>query len=1069
VLLRAYARRADAAAVAAQLAAFCAAFGVPHDAGALGAALVAVAAAAEQPATLCDVFARLLAVADVALRGLEPALDLVRVLGTEQGAELLAFLRTADEDLRALINSVEERGDSHLRADTVDDVIKVKRALAAALALQAHSPEAVLGALLPAAAEQGMLARVANCCEHVHGLKRLHDSMADRQGLMRSTVSSIVARGAFRFRSEPGETRCHASVLVTADASERDDARAGVSADLLLEEAELHDMQEFVVLQQHNSRLRREAAAEAHGGGAEEDNDAHASAAADELHDFLTWMDHVRAITEAVTELRVLGCIDYRDFDVQALGGELDALAEDVVQAVATFREELAAQRARCIYLAFFNGPQLWLLSDALLDEAEQAEQAAAAASALLQYVQPDARLPQERMPMPAPEAWLTALGGALDDVFGAVGFDEAAPPSAAAPLPPGIVTIMSCGAGASVTALVGLLAAATDAPPRRCQLLVCEAGTTDEDIASFLLRVAMAPDAPLFRHLPFLACHVERLSEAVHLRLVERLAELQLRHAGGDWRLGLLCDGARRQHLLDEYAGRVLEDCGHASWWPATPDAAAAMLSEAGRRVTVVTSEHPGLGKTAWIAGQQCEHALKNVLLAGNVSREQLVARLLALDLRQGDALRVQLCDARDAAALEGLLYEMTQLRCVYGAAGVAHLAHVARFFLEVANSSAGTVHAAMARLPLLGAFECRECAFDISDVTVGATLHDTPDLHIVCLHLALLEAGTADARGVCGLVPGDKLDFLIANGLQQPAVPLPAARCHALLTKYFVNERHDSPPSYATLTVFIRVLAVQLRRFVTNPSLSCLLEQRSPAGVLGARSGVLLALVAMARDFAAQSVSAAREMQATNVRLTAAEDALEQCIRRMDTIVRWDRADTTLLLLEEDGGVISLRIASVHAAVRRCIEEYTQGAARGDAHSAALEMCDMSTASQEVLLDRLCRMVRTTGVPQLPLVPGYVLTADNLLKMAMIYLRVCSTVPVVIMGETGCGKTSLVHNLRAPWACPASVANSRCWTFTRESVRRKSWPLWSAVRQSRRRRRRRSGARASLRSLMR
>jgi ABC-type lipoprotein export system ATPase subunit len=38
------------------------------------------------------------------------------------------------------------------------------------------------------------------------------------------------------------------------------------------------------------------------------------------------------------------------------------------------------------------------------------------------------------------------------------------------------------------------------------------------------------------------------------------------------------------------------------------------------------------------------------------------------------------------------------------------------------------------------------------------------------------------------------------------------------------------------------------------------------------------------------------------------------------------------------------------------------------------------------------------------------YVVTADNFLKMCIIYLRVQSRVPVVIMGETGCGKTSLI-----------------------------------------------------------
>ncbi|CAF0841320.1 unnamed protein product [Didymodactylos carnosus] len=41
------------------------------------------------------------------------------------------------------------------------------------------------------------------------------------------------------------------------------------------------------------------------------------------------------------------------------------------------------------------------------------------------------------------------------------------------------------------------------------------------------------------------------------------------------------------------------------------------------------------------------------------------------------------------------------------------------------------------------------------------------------------------------------------------------------------------------------------------------------------------------------------------------------------------------------------------------------------------------------------------------------YVLTPDNYIKMLLIYLRIQSGLPVVIMGETGCGKTALINFL--------------------------------------------------------
>jgi MoxR-like ATPase len=39
----------------------------------------------------------------------------------------------------------------------------------------------------------------------------------------------------------------------------------------------------------------------------------------------------------------------------------------------------------------------------------------------------------------------------------------------------------------------------------------------------------------------------------------------------------------------------------------------------------------------------------------------------------------------------------------------------------------------------------------------------------------------------------------------------------------------------------------------------------------------------------------------------------------------------------------------------------------------------------------------------------PSYELTMDNLLKIIAIYMRLRANIPVIIMGETGCGKTRL------------------------------------------------------------
>ena len=47
----------------------------------------------------------------------------------------------------------------------------------------------------------------------------------------------------------------------------------------------------------------------------------------------------------------------------------------------------------------------------------------------------------------------------------------------------------------------------------------------------------------------------------------------------------------------------------------------------------------------------------------------------------------------------------------------------------------------------------------------------------------------------------------------------------------------------------------------------------------------------------------------------------------------------------------------------------------------------------------------------PLIEIVENYVFTADNFIKMVLILLRIRANIPVIMMGETGCGKTSLIR----------------------------------------------------------
>ena len=60
---------------------------------------------------------------------------------------------------------------------------------------------------------------------------------------------------------------------------------------------------------------------------------------------------------------------------------------------------------------------------------------------------------------------------------------------------------------------------------------------------------------------------------------------------------------------------------------------------------------------------------------------------------------------------------------------------------------------------------------------------------------------------------------------------------------------------------------------------------------------------------------------------------------------------------------------------------------------------------------LSKKLQIFKTRSDVNINQIKNYVITTDNFLKMCVIYVRVQAQIPVVIMGETGCGKTTLLQ----------------------------------------------------------
>ena len=70
-----------------------------------------------------------------------------------------------------------------------------------------------------------------------------------------------------------------------------------------------------------------------------------------------------------------------------------------------------------------------------------------------------------------------------------------------------------------------------------------------------------------------------------------------------------------------------------------------------------------------------------------------------------------------------------------------------------------------------------------------------------------------------------------------------------------------------------------------------------------------------------------------------------------------------------------------------------------------------DCATWDRNKIISILSNVMDNSVIPWTDIDPYYVLTIDNLKKMLAIHMRFRCNIPVIIMGETGCGKTRLIN----------------------------------------------------------
>lgn len=518
--------------------------------------------------------------------------DVRDALGELSRAEtLVSFLREAGgEDLRLMIDAVEEHSGEIIREATVSDLIEVHQRFMRALLKSA--PGKTLGQFLTtldellAGGEEGMVAKLHECVENAWGLQRLYRNVANRGELTLEGVAAAMEAGELQLEVE--KTRgpeCALSVSYPT-----------AHGKTVCSSAEIGNLRSRALLLVN--------------AGARATRARFDDSVSDDLRALLTRFiaqaDAAQQLAATAAALAAAGHFEFRSWALTARFADPDLVRtlKGLRARLSEWAAALAAARDEFYELNFWASHQLGPLWDLLTGTAEA--EAQRQARDLLTWIHPGAgnralgRAP-EKLPT-EPGDRLRLLGGALKSVFQGlkrpprpfgVGTGSAFPADS---VTPGEVFVGAVDEPGQVLTAVMSLYLDQGQLPQPSDVLLCDARTSWEEVHLLLLRCFRfrwtgSADDPLF-----CVAFADQLDFTCHTLLAQELQKAAKTADVSRFKLAIVVSGDRQRQSFGVPVRSMVGKLTSAELKPllgAVPD-----LPE----VVVVTSDRPGVGKTETI-----------------------------------------------------------------------------------------------------------------------------------------------------------------------------------------------------------------------------------------------------------------------------------------------------------------------------------------------------------------------------------------------------------------------------------------------------------------------------------
>ena len=597
-----------------------------------------------------------------------------------------------------------------------------------------------------------------------------------------------------------------------------------------------------------------------------------------------------------------------------------------------------------------------------------------------------------------------------------------------------------------------------TGHPPMAQTVLLCNEETTSEEITAFMYRAFLC-QYPVF----FMIGKIENLTSEKRQTLTKLINSLFSLRAK-DMKSCVAFAYSEKNDSLVKYLEKLR---GHEPLVHDDKKKEGQILYD--ENVEIISSDKAGVGKSTQIKLKVKAEGKTYIHFpfGGEFSRKDVINRLKKIQEKiineEKTVIHLDLYDSKQVELMKDFLYSFLITKLYGQNENLFYLSKKVKIIIEIPCGFIDFFN----KFPLLSMFKNRtEMKIEnLPLLIVSKELNS--NVQIVCNYLKLLKSGQLSDKDLIidgiSLSPDDIKSFISEN-VKVPdtainAQSLDAKECDTLIKDLIKKELKIDHPTYYQINSFINVFSGQLKKFSMNVSLTA--AKLMEGGFFLKNPNYKKLREIMVNSFIQNTIhftqgafdkilQAQQETYKVNIEQgnydeNKQEEVAVKALSEPGDIISCNKIDPPLVffhegegqdftiitndnknkpdynkLLELRAGLVKIQnyayqnagVADKIEKVPQSLKQFTQYKHQDflqEIHN-ILDIKNPVFTKDKEDKDKNAK----DGLKSIEEIVGeYVFTADNFIKMVLILLRIRENIPVIMMGETGCGKTSLIRKL--------------------------------------------------------